>query len=219
MPRERRLLALAGAVVLTVSGCESVGNPVDILTGKRSKPDEFQVIARDELRLPGSLSPSALPTPVPGAVSPLDPDPQAEAIAALSGAGAPQPARTTISRGEAELLEAANANAADPAIRQQIATENVEIAANEPYEAPTLIELLSGDPGYDADDVINPNAEARRLQGSGAAAPVNPAALSEEAAVNAALAERQEEEATAQPDEPPLPRDQTRNEAPVLTFE
>ncbi len=191
------LAALAATAAL--AGCDTIGNPIEAITTKKPSPDEFQVIARRGLQLPPGLQSSTLPEPRPGAASPLDPDPQAEAIAALTGA-APPPQATAISRGEAALLAAADAQAASPDIRTRIAAENREIEANEPYRPPTIFELFSGDDDIDPDTVIDPAAEARRLQESGVATPTSARALAEEAERRAA-----EEAEAAAAEAPPEP--------------
>ncbi len=180
------LAVLAAATAL--AGCDTVGNPLDALSSKKPSPDEFQVLTRRGLERPPGRGASTLPEPRPGVASPLDPDPQAEAIAALTGA-APPPRATAISRGEAALLAAADAQAASSEIRTQIAVENREIEENKPYEAPTIFELLSGEETIDPETVIDPAAEARRLQESGVATPTSPRALAEEAERQAAAEE------------------------------
>lgn len=181
--RTCRFLVLAPALFALI-GCDTIGNPIDVMSSKKPSPDEFQVVARKELRRPPALGSSTLPEPTPGAPSPLDPDPQADAIAALTGqrVAASAPRATSISRGEAALLAAANAEAADPDIRSEIVAENAEIEDNKPYEPPTIFEVFSGGTAYDPEDVVDPNAESKRLQESGVPAPVNRTALAAEAA-------------------------------------
>ncbi len=169
-------LAGAGALIAllaTMSACDTIGNPMEVL-GKKPSPDEFQVIARKPLKVPGA---SSLPEPQPGVSSPLEPDPQRDAVVALFGE-IPEGSPTTvaISAGENELLSAVDAAAAEQDIRQALAIEEQQIQENKPYEPPTVSELLTGsDDLIDEEDVLDSRGESRRLQSEGiAAAPIDP---------------------------------------------
>jgi len=165
----------AGLLTLTLSGCDSVGSPLDALSEKLPSPDEFQVIARKPLRMPPSL---ALAEPRLGERSPLEPTPNQDAIEALLGPAATQTRPAPNTPGESALLAAANASAADSEIRELIEIERIEGEQSGEYEPPTLVELLSGIDTEDQRDAINPAAEARRLQIEGiAAAPIDPTDL------------------------------------------
>jgi hypothetical protein len=169
--RRRLGQAAAAMALLALLGCDRIGNPFVVLGSKPPAPDEFQVINRKPLRMPAS---AALPEPRPGAPSPLDPDPNRDAIVALLGSdAAPQGPGT--SRGEQALLSAADVAASNPEIRQTLTVEREGGSPNEPYEPPSIFELFGA---YDAppEDVIDPAEEARRLQSEGvAAAPIDPA--------------------------------------------
>jgi hypothetical protein len=167
-----KLGATASAIaLLALAGCDRVGNPFDVLAVKRPAPDEFQVITREPLRMPASVS---LPEPRPGAPSPLDPNPGRDAAVALLGAPA-RPVVATPGSGEQALLAAADAAASDPEIRTILAAER-EAGSGE-YEPPTIWELFGASSGPDVDpaEIIDAAAEARRLQTEGvAAAPIDP---------------------------------------------
>jgi hypothetical protein len=161
--------ALAALALLALLGCDQIGNPFVVLGSKAPAPDEFQVLARKPLRMPAS---AALPEPRPGAPSPLDPDPNRDAVVALLGTNA-APRATGVSGGERALLSAADVAASNPEIRQTLAEESD--GSNEPYEPPSVFELLGA---YEAppEDVIDAGEESRRLQREGvAAAPIDPA--------------------------------------------
>lgn len=165
------LLGLGG---IALSGCETFGNPVDIISGKRTKPDEFQVVARKPLRMPGTLE---LPEPRLGEESPLEPDPRSDAVIALlggpvvSGGGAG-------GAGERELLEAAGAAAAQGESAAIIEEREAALDANETYEPPSIFEVFGSSDDESTEDALNPAAEARRLQREGIApAPVDPTAV------------------------------------------
>jgi Protein of unknown function (DUF3035) len=176
-----RITAVGGLVasLLAVAGCGNIGNPIKAITGQIAPPDEFLVIARKPLEMPTG---GALPAPTPGTPSPLDPNPQSEAIAALLGSSGARPAPATApSAGEKVLLASANASAASNEIRVQLETDKVTAAANKPYEPPSLGELLSGSSAKKVDltNAIDPIAESQRLQREGLLTPSDPQAAAE----------------------------------------
>lgn len=199
------LLVLVPALA-ALAACDTIGNPIDAMSAKRPSPDEFQVIARKELRRPPGLGTSTLPEPRPGAPSPLEPDPRGDAVAALTGnrVAASAPLASSISRGEAALLAAADAQSANPDIRTQIIAENVAYEESKPYEPPTIFELFAGEREYDPEDVVDAPAEALRLSEAGVPTPVDGRALERQAALEAEAAA--EAQAVAEP-EPVLPRE------------
>lgn len=176
-----RLMAVLAVTGIAVSGCENIGNPFEAIAKKKPAPDEFQVLARKPLQMPGSGVSSlrapgtTLPTPEPGAISPLEPTPKADAMAAL---GADPRPSTSVSRGEVALLQAADAASASSEIRTQLAQENADREANAPYEAKPIWEVLgvTGDSGPYVDPaiVIDPVEESQRLQTAGLSAPSDP---------------------------------------------
>lgn len=185
------LKTLAGAAVAAMAlaalgGCDRIGSPLQALTSKPPAPDEFQVIARRPLVMPATVS---LPEPRPGARSPLEPDPNRDAVVALLGTDT-RAAGAGASAGEQALLSAANATSSDPTIRAALASDSAG-DANAPYEPPTIWELFGGGGSEKPADALDAAAEARRLQSQGiAAAPVDPDARPEgEAAEAAAVAE------------------------------
>ncbi|MEM7507938.1 MAG: DUF3035 domain-containing protein [Pseudomonadota bacterium] len=168
-------LAVLLGTGLTIAACDRIGDPFEVMSSKRAGPDEFSVIARAPLEMPGSR---ALPEPTPGTISPLDPDPQRAAIEAVTGGSSTLVSApgTGISSGEEVLLRSAEVSAASSDIRVQLERDRIEAEENKPFEPPTVLELLSGDDGsgFDEADIIDPNDESRRLQTAGVTAPVNP---------------------------------------------
>lgn len=158
-----------GAVALTLAGCDRVGSPFEVLGGKLPPPDEFGVVTRKPLQMPGSLN---LPEPRLGERSPLELNPSETAVAALLGPNAASRAGAP-SAGESALLAAANATADQSAIRTQLVAEAKLEDENKPYEAPLLADIINGKDTVKR-DALDPNAEARRLQGGGVLAPTNP---------------------------------------------
>jgi len=138
-------------------------------------PDEFSVITKRPLEMPNSFA--ALPAPEPGKVSTRDPNPQADARAALAFDPVPATGGTgTPSASEAAILS--SAGAVDPSIRATLATEQQDGTQNEyllDRVFPRLREVREGnDP-----DAIDAETERVRLleagitpRGTGSVAPI-----------------------------------------------
>ena len=210
MNMRKRSGQLAMVVMLVaLVGCDKIGNPFVALGSKPPAPDEFQVITRKPLMMPLT---GALPEPRLGTPSPLDPNPSQEAEVALLGTTI-QPVHAPASPGEAELLAAASSVSAKPVpdIRKQLLLDTDFKAANDTYVPPSIFELF-GLAEAPPEDVIDPKAEARRLQSEGlAAAPIDPSdrpTPTEEVAV------------VEQPSKlPPLRTDRRPNNRPLSTVE
>ena len=167
-------MAAAGLAMGAVSGCDLVGNPVDLLQGNVKTPDEFEVVARKPLRMPQSVRVDDLPVPRPGARSPLEPNPNEDAARALLGTTAGGGTGAT-STSENALLSAANAAAADPNIGETLKEDEKRAEANKPYEPPSIFTLLGGNVEEPPEDALDADAESQRLQSQGIApAPTNP---------------------------------------------
>ncbi len=167
-----RALSVLAATVAAFSlaacsgGRQAIGEAMGISV---ESPNAFNVAPRKPLRLPSDLS-GALPPPQPGAASPLDPQPEAEARAALDAS----PARSGAapSAGEQALLDAAGANSADPRIRAEL-----EADAEDPGEARYAIEQLFGyrvPTEADRRAVLEPREAADEVRGSSAQTPNAP---------------------------------------------
>lgn len=180
----KRAAQLAGpigltALLLALPGCDTIGNPLDVIRGDIPSPDEFQVVANKPLVMPSSAN---LPEPRPGAASPLAPDPHRDAKQALLGnSGSVVVSSATPGAGEQVLLESANAASASSEIRVQIEQDKIAEKTNQPYEAPSLFGLLGskGSEPLDESTLLDPVAEAQRLQGEGKVTPVDPNATAE----------------------------------------
>ncbi len=167
------------AMLLALSACGAIGNPLEALGARIPPPDEFQVIARKPLVMPANAT---LPEPRPGAPSPLDSDPHRDALEALFGiSGSPVVSTIEPSTGEQVLLSSANAAVASSEIRVQLEEERTQEEAAKPYEPPSLGELLSGDKGekLDESELLDPVAESLRLLREGYVTPVDPNAAAE----------------------------------------
>lgn len=82
MPMRATILGLTAAV-LVLSGCEGATPTLMNLRNTESGPDEFAIVPTRELEMPADRT--ALPAPTPGGINRADPDPEADAIAALGG--------------------------------------------------------------------------------------------------------------------------------------
>lgn len=170
-------LAMLGAGVLSLAGCDQIGNPIDAISGNTATPDEFEVIARKPLRMPSSVNLDKLPEPRLGAPSPLEPNPNADAVQALFGTGGTGGAGAT-STSEAALVGAAQA-AADGRVVTDTEIAAAQVKTSD--DVPTLLELITGDDDDTPEDALNADAEARRLQAEGrSSAPVNPNVIEKE---------------------------------------
>lgn len=120
---------ILGALVLAVmavSACGGGGDATPQLMNIRSQtrsPDEFAVLPTKPLVLPEDMT--ALPEPTPGGSNLTDPTPDADAVAALGG----NPARMVaggVPAGDGGLVHYAARFGADPAIRTQLAAEDLD---------------------------------------------------------------------------------------------
>lgn len=68
--------------VMALAACDGGTPTLMNLRNTESGPDEFSVVPTRELELPTT---AALPTPTPGGINRADPNPEADAIAALGG--------------------------------------------------------------------------------------------------------------------------------------
>jgi hypothetical protein len=175
----RRLVPIGiTAMLLALSACGKIGNPLEVITGDIPPPDEFQVLKHKPLIMPATAE---LPLPRPGAASPLDPNPHLDARQALLGSGGSIVVNTAApGAGEQVLLKSANAAAASDDIRVQLEEDKIANNPNAPYEPPSLAELLGfggGSEDLDESTLLDPAAEANRLQTQGTLTPVDPNAV------------------------------------------
>ena len=162
-------MLMGGIAVTALSGCDRIGSPLDTITGNIPAPDEFRVVTRKPLNMPASAN---LPEPRLGERSPLEHDPGGDARALLTGQRTGPAA--TAGAGESALVSAATARTSNSVAGTSLAAREAEIEAKKPYEPPTVMELLNND-GRKTEDVLDPDAEARRLRtGSATNTPVNP---------------------------------------------
>ncbi len=113
--------AIAGAALIlaasALAGCQGGLAGGLRKAGVVSKPDEFMVLPTRPLEMPQDLA--ALPPPTPGAPNRVDYHPRTDAIVGLTGRPPPP--------GNADgAILVARAGPRDPAVRSQLAVEDVE---------------------------------------------------------------------------------------------
>lgn len=165
------------ATAALVSGCGETLNVRKELGLLNQGPDEFTVVKRKPLIIPDELAANAddLPTPQPGAPSPLDPRPVEEAQRALTGAVGV--ASTGVSDAERGLLARAGATEADDSIRTTLEEDNENILEDTVVDeaVKSVVELVKGsEPDERGADPLDPAEEARRLAEEARASGVNP---------------------------------------------
>lgn len=175
-----RAAVLGGlAMFIALAGCDKLGNPL----ARVPPPDEFQVIAYEPPVIPPSFD--SLPPPAPGTPSPRKPDPRRMAISALGGVPAsPVTEAPPESPAERALLATADAAAASSEIRVQLESEQRAEKRRQPYEPPSVFELMGvvKKPKVPKGEIIDPETEAERLVAEGQPAPLDPEAAARKAA-------------------------------------
>jgi hypothetical protein len=119
--RRAHLAVILAAFGLAACSAERDVTLRDLRTFDRS-PEEFGVLPAAELDVEGALALAALPEPTPGGTNRTDLQPEADAIRALGG----NPAATDRG-GDGALLAAAGRFGTDPAIRETLAAEDLEL--------------------------------------------------------------------------------------------
>lgn len=113
-----RLFVLVAA--LGAAGCAGDRGPPELLNLRADgTPDEFSIQPTGPLQEPADYV--SLPPPNPGGRSLLDPEPEADAVAALGG----RPGAVASPSGDGALLAFAGRYGVSPSIRQQLAAEDL----------------------------------------------------------------------------------------------
>jgi hypothetical protein len=159
------LLLLAAAL----AGCQSLKESAGLT---KKSPDEFAVTTKAALVIPPDFN---LRPPSPGAAPTNAPDSDAAAQAAMFGAGDTSAIAANItgnySPAERMLLATAGINRANPAIRQQLQSDEGKLQGSDPG---FTARLLGAKAQPNDGQVVNANAELERR--AGAAKPVAAAA-------------------------------------------
>ena len=167
MRRHKSLMLAAALLPVFLTGCES-GRELLGLT--KHSPDEFQVVSRAPLSMPPDYN---LRPPAPGAPRPQEGTARDQAELAVFGPGGRVLSADQIpsigegeqtsaqSAGEAALLQSAGTTGIDPNIRTTVDFETADDEAGSRSFVDSLIFWRQPEP-YGT--VVDPNAEAKRLQ-------------------------------------------------------
>ena len=164
-----------GVIVLTaavaVSGCSNKG--LRELRTPKTGPDDFLVLPTKPLSAPDSYA--ALPAPTPGGANLTDPNPKADAVAALGG----KPSALTASgqavpSGDAALVSAASRYGVPQDIRTTVSAEDAEFLRKKSRSL--NIRIFPSDRYADAyeDEVIDPQEVNKWWRRRGVATPAAP---------------------------------------------
>jgi hypothetical protein len=152
-------IALIG---LSMSACTNFGKKLGI--GVNKTPDEFRITKHAPLEIPGGLT---LPVPQPGAQRPQEITPQQEAqnvfnTAPITDETTNAVATTPTPSDSGAFLDQLGATDINPSIREQIAEDYQESAAQ---EVPIGLKVLRlGKKVEPKAETIDPKAERERLQ-------------------------------------------------------
>jgi len=160
--RSRSLLALAFLTATALGGCEQLR---DAAGGGKEAPDEFAVVTKAPLVIPPDFN---LSPPKPGTAPTNQTEPTQAAQNALFASDPAQVAATlpaTMSAGERYFLAMAGVQNADPAIRQQLASDRTNMRGSDDDFASSVLFWQSPGPPPGSTPV-DADSEARRLDSS-----------------------------------------------------
>lgn len=117
-----RIALLAFACVAALAGCNRNREP-ELMNIRTQGPDEFSILPTKPLEMPEDIA--ALPEPTPGGTNITDPNPDADAVAALGG-NPEALSRTGIGRGDGGLVTYAARFGMAQDIRGVLAAEDLD---------------------------------------------------------------------------------------------
>ncbi len=181
--RNARSVAMALLATTTLSGCimdglnaaqreaKDAATPTDrfqisdLIGDLRTAPDEFSIVTKRPLEMPGTFD--ALPVPEPGKLSSRDPNPVRDAQTALLGSAAPV-AATAVTPSVTETALLSSAGIAPANIRSIVAAEQADYDANQSlYLLDRVFPSLRAARGETARGVLDPELERQRLLDAG----------------------------------------------------
>jgi len=170
--RSRHLLyfGIVCAIAISVVGCDTLRQAAG---QDKQSPDEFAIVTKAPLVIPPDYN---LRPPTAGAAPTNQLAPTQAAQAALFTADAATVAASlppSMSTGERYLLVNAGVQNADPAIRQEIASDAASTRAGDESFTNSL---LFGSSTPAADPAVNADAEARRIDAQKAGGAASPSA-------------------------------------------
>lgn len=156
------------ALLLVLSGCANRGQPELLNLRSDGTPDEFGILPTAPLEEPESYA--ALPEPTPGGINRADPRPEAQAVAALGG----NPGVIASRSGDGALLAATGRFGVDPAIRRQLAAEDLAFRQeNRGRPLERLFNLTVYFAAY-REQSLDKYSEAARFRAAGISVPSSP---------------------------------------------
>ena len=162
-------LAVAGVALVLVTGCASTERAPRLMNLRNGAdgPDEFAILPPKALVSPVDLT--ALPEPTPGGVNLTDPNPQADAVAALGGK--PLGAGTAV---DGALVTYASRAGVTPGIRATLAAD--DLAFRQTHKGRPLERLLGVTTYYRAYRAyaLDAYSELARWRAAGVATPSAP---------------------------------------------
>lgn len=167
-----RGIAIAGVVGLSACGSTQLMN---IETGQNS-PDEFAILPTRPLTMPPDLA--LLPAPTPDGANITDPNPNADAVAALGG----NPVRLAdqgVATSDGALVAHAARRGSDPAIRENLAQADADWRSRNKRRP---LEALFGTTVYQRAYrplALDGQSEQQRWQRAGAITQTSPAPIEE----------------------------------------
>ena len=120
--RASHLVAILALGALTACSFADRERTLHDLRTNSGEPEEFGILPNKPLEAPESYS--QLPTPTPGGANRVDQTPKADAVAALGGNPARVNPGSGIGAGDQALVGRASRFGRDPAVRDQLATED-----------------------------------------------------------------------------------------------
>jgi hypothetical protein len=173
--------ALAWSAALLLAGCDTTIQ--EQLGLRRSGPDEFQVIRREPLTMPPSMA--ELPVPNPGAPALSEATPSADARQVLLGNatvigagdtadGSMEAVEVPVTPGQQALLNETGEIPADPDIRRTLQAEEDDATSISTRTFLFIADWQRERPEDQPGVVLDPVAEARRLQEAGINASTRP---------------------------------------------
>ena len=157
--------------VLALAACGNDGRLMN-LSSSDDGPEEFAIVPTRPLQLPPDLA--QLPAPTPGGANITDPNPNADAVAALGGNRARLEDRG-IAASDQALVAHATRRGTDPAIRERLAQSDAEWRSRNKRRP---LEALFGTTVYQRAYrplALDSRAEQQRWQRAGAITQTSPA--------------------------------------------
>ncbi len=149
-------LGVGLAVLVSLGGCSSLQRAMGI---EKVSPDEFSIVTKAPLVIPPDYN---LRPPRPGAPRAASFSPQREAHEALFGEGTSPVADGVVTSGEYALLNAMDAQDADPSIRELLAADIGNVVQKDRTFTDRILFWAGGE--ADGASVVNASAETDRIR-------------------------------------------------------